>query len=65
MQAKVSKQTASMTVPGTAAAWQVDFYDTRVGTKIISSAVATRSGTTVTIPLPDFQDDIAFKFYPK
>ena len=65
MQAKVSKQTASITFPGTAAAWQVDFYDTKTGTKVTSSAAVTRTGNTIVIPLPDFQDDIAFKLYPK
>jgi hypothetical protein len=61
----VSKKTVTVTVPGTAAAWQVDFYDTKTGTKIISSARITRTGNTVVVPLPDFQDDIAFKLYPK
>ena len=61
----VSKQTVTVTVPGTAASWQVDFYDTKTGTTVTSSAAATRTGNTVAIPLPDFQDDIAFKLYPK
>jgi hypothetical protein len=57
----VSKQTVTITVPGTAASWRVDFYDTKTGTTILSSASVTRTGNTVTILLPDFQDDIAFK----
>jgi hypothetical protein len=61
MQPLVSKQIVTIAVPGTTAIWQVDFYDTKTGTKIISSASATRKGNTITVPLPDFQDDIAFK----
>ena len=53
----------TITVPGTVANWRVDFYDTKTGTKILSSASVTRQGNTVTISLPDFQDDIAFKLY--
>jgi hypothetical protein len=60
---KVSEQTVTITVPGTVANWRVDFYDTKTGTKILSSASVTRQGNTVTISLPDFQDDIAFKLY--
>jgi hypothetical protein len=52
-----------VTVPGTVASWRVDFYDTKTGTTVISSASVTRAGGAVTIPLPDFQDDIAFKLY--
>ena len=54
-------QTVTITVPGTAANWQVDFYDTSTGTTILSSASVTRYGSTVTVTLPDFQDDVAFK----
>jgi hypothetical protein len=58
-------QTVTVTVPGSAANWQLDFYDTRNGTTILSSVAVVRTGTTVVVPLPDFQDDIAFKMYPK
>jgi hypothetical protein len=51
----------TITVPGTAANWQVDFYDTSTGTTILSSTSVTRRGSTVTVTLPGFQDDIAFK----
>jgi hypothetical protein len=61
----VSKQTVTITVPGTAANWRADFYDTRTGTTILTSAFATRQGNTLTVSLPDFQDDIAFKLYSK
>jgi hypothetical protein len=62
---KISKQTVIITVPGTAVNWQVDFYNTKTGTDIISSAMVTRAGDKITIILPDFTDDIAFKLYPK
>ncbi len=58
-------QTVTITVPGTDADWQVDFYDTQTGTTILSSASATRQGNTVTLILPAFQDDLAFKLYPR
>ena len=57
-------QTVTITVPGTAANWQVDFYDTKTGTTKISSASIIRHGSTVTVTLPAFQDDIAFKMMP-
>ncbi|MGE5838662.1 MAG: hypothetical protein ACM34H_01925 [Deltaproteobacteria bacterium] len=62
---KISKQTVSISVSGTAANWQVDFYNTRTGTDQIGSVIVTRTGDKVMIPLPDFTDDIAFKMYPK
>jgi hypothetical protein len=61
LQPVITKQTVTLTVPGTAANWKVDFYDTKTGTDIIDSEVVTRSGKTVTISLPDFKDDLAFK----
>lgn len=57
----VSKQMVSLTVPGSASSWKVDFYNTKDGTTILSSVTITRKGDTITILLPDFQDDIAFK----
>jgi hypothetical protein len=57
----VSNQTVTITVPGTVSSWRVDFYDTKTGTTILSSASVTRHGSTVAIELPDFQNDIAFK----
>jgi hypothetical protein len=51
----------TITVPGTVSSWTVDFYDTKTGTTILSSASVTRHGSTVAIELPDFQNDIAFK----
>jgi hypothetical protein len=61
----VSKQTVTIAVPGSATNWQVDFYNTKDGTTVLSSVAVSRKGSTITIPLPDFQDDIAFKLYPK
>jgi hypothetical protein len=61
LQPAISKQTVTIAVPGEATNWQVDFYDTKTGTTILNSANVTREGNTITISLPDFQDDIAFK----
>jgi hypothetical protein len=57
----ISKQTVTITVPGSTADWNVDFYDTKDGTTILSSVILTRKGKTITITLPDFKDDIALK----
>lgn len=57
----ISGQTVTINLPGTAAEWKVDFYNTKTGTDIISSTTLTREGEEIEIPLPDFQDDIAFK----
>lgn len=59
--ALLSKQTVTIRVPGSAANWMVDFYDTTSGTRIIGSASVVRKGNTITIPLPDFTNDLAFK----
>jgi hypothetical protein len=61
----LSGQTVTITVPGTAANWQVDIYDTKNGTTILSSVAVVREGNNIVILLPDFQDDIAFKMVPK
>jgi hypothetical protein len=63
LKAIVSKQTVTITVPGTIASWRVDFYDTKTGTTLLSSTSVTRNGDVITIPLPDFHDDMAFKLY--
>ncbi len=54
-------QTVTLTVPGTAAEWKVDFYSTQNGADVIGSVTVTRKGGAVTITLPEFSDDIAFK----
>ncbi len=60
----LSNQRVTIKVPGSSANWLVDFYDTTTGT-LISSVHVIRSGKTVTVPFPDFIDDIAFKLYTK
>lgn len=65
LQPVISKQTVTLTVPGTATEWRVNFYNTNTGTDIIGSALVTRKSDKVTITLPDFSDDIAFKLLPK
>ncbi len=59
----VSKQTVTLAVPGKAANWRVDFYDTATGTQLINSITVKRNGGSITFSLPDFKDDIAFKMY--
>jgi hypothetical protein len=54
-------QTVTITIPGNAASWKIDFYDTKTGTTVLSSTSVIRRGSTVTVTLPEFQDDIAFK----
>ncbi len=60
----ISGQSVTIIVPGSAAGWKVDFYDTKTGVDIIGSAEVIQQGNSVTIPLPDFSDDIAFKLVP-
>jgi hypothetical protein len=63
LQPTISKQSVMITITGTATNWKVDFYDTKDGTTILSSSSVSVTGNTITIPLPDFHDDIAFKAY--
>jgi hypothetical protein len=65
LQSVISKQNVMITVPGSARDWQVDFYNTEIGTNITSSVTVTRKGNNITFFLPDFTDDIAFKMYIK
>jgi hypothetical protein len=60
----VSKQSVTLTIPGTSANWKVDFYNTKTGTDIIQSATVSRKGGKITISIPDFKDDLAFKMVP-
>jgi len=57
----LSGQRVTITIPGRAANWRVDFFDTKTGIDLINSVTVARKGKTVTIPLPDFADDIAFR----
>jgi len=59
----ISKQTITLAVPGSATNWQIDFYNTKTGTDLVSSIMAVRKGDKVTITLPDLTDDIAFKIH--
>lgn len=54
----------TISVPGNEFKWKVDFYNTKTGWPTLSPITVTRQGNTVTIPLPDFQDDIALKMTP-
>ena len=63
VQPVVSKQTVTLTVSGMAPNWQVDFYSAKTGIDIISSTTVTQQAGTITITLPDFADDIAFKIH--
>jgi hypothetical protein len=59
----ISKQSVKITIPSSAANWKVGFYNTKDGTTVLSSNSVSATGNTITIPLPDFRDDIAFKAY--
>ena len=61
LQKSISGQTVTLTVPGSAVNWRVEFYATQTGTTPLGTVFVKRQGGTITIPLPDFQDDIAFK----
>jgi hypothetical protein len=64
LQPVITKQSVTITVPGKAVNWNVDFYNTKTGTDIVYSTLIARKGKTVTMTLPDFSDDIAFKMVP-
>jgi hypothetical protein len=61
----ISGQKVLVSVPGAAANWQVDFYSTATGADLIQSISVTRQGNTLSVLLPDFKDDIAFKMVAK
>jgi hypothetical protein len=61
VQPVISNQTVTIVMPGTGPNWQVTFYSTQTGTDILGSTIVTRQGDRITIPFPDFTDDIAFK----
>jgi hypothetical protein len=63
LQPVISKQTITISMPGSAPKWRVVFYSTATGTDIPGSVLLTRQGNGITITLPDFMDDIAFKMY--
>ena len=57
----VSQQSVSLSTPGEATTWQVNFYDPADGSQVTGSISVQRAGDRVTVPLPDFRDAIAFK----
>jgi hypothetical protein len=61
LQAVISGQSVKVPVPGSAESWKIDFYSTKDGKTILSSVSLPSKGSTVVIPLPDFQNDIVFK----
>ena len=61
----ISKQNITVSLPGSAINWKVDFYSTKTGSDITSSTTVARQGNSITIALPDFSDDVAFKMYVK
>jgi hypothetical protein len=63
LQPVISGQTVRLTVPGSTPNWKIDFYDTKTGTDITSSTTVIRKGSQITVSLPDFKNDIAFKMY--
>jgi len=65
LQPILSGQTVTLTVPGSNPSWRVDFFDTRTGTTLLASSTVARTGQTLLIQLPDFQDAIAFKMAPE
>lgn len=65
LQPVISGQTVTIAVPGSASEWQIDFYDTKTGTDLLSSTITTRQGDKIFILLPEFKDDIAFKMSPR
>jgi hypothetical protein len=56
-------QSVSITVPGNAKNWKIDFIDTKTGTVIVASGALARKGESIVVSLPDFKNDIAFKMY--
>lgn len=60
----LTQQMVTLTVPGTATNWQVDFYSPATG-QGLGSGAATRRGKIIVIDLPDFTDAIAFKLTAK
>lgn len=62
LQPVLSNQTVSITVPGSAPRWRVDFYSPETGAAI-GSILTARVGQRIAVALPDFKDDLAFKAF--
>ncbi len=61
VQPVISKQTVTLSLPSTAISWKVDFFSAQDGTTLLGSTTLSQQGSSLTLSLPDFQDDIAFK----
>ncbi len=61
LQPVISKQTVTLRLASTAASWKVDYYSARDGTTLLGSTTLSQQGNSISLALPDFQDDIAFK----
>jgi len=61
LQQVISKQTVTLSLPSSAASWKVDYYSAKDGTTRLGSSTVSQQGSSVSLALPDFQDDIAFK----
>jgi hypothetical protein len=57
----IDGQIVTLSVPGDDAVWKVDFIDTKTGTDVVASSKAAGQGGNITLSLPAFQNDIAFK----
>jgi hypothetical protein len=62
---KLTGQSVTITVPGDFNDWKANFYSTEDGVTVLGSVDVSRNGNTITIPLPDFSGDIAFKAYSR
>ena len=61
LQPVISNQTVTLRLPSTADSWKVDFYSAHDGTTMLGSNTLSQQGSSISLALPDFQDDIAFK----
>jgi hypothetical protein len=62
----LASASVALTIPGTGTAWSIDYYDTTTGGPLagVAPVAPTRSGSTVTVSLPSFADDLAFVIRP-
>jgi hypothetical protein len=61
----LSGQSVTITAPGNSENWKVEFYSTEDGVTVLGSVDVSREGSAITIPLPEFSDDIAFKAFAR
>jgi hypothetical protein len=60
----VSAQQMTLTVPGATGTWNADFFATSGGTDVSSSARIEARNGTLSVALPDFTGDVAFRVMP-